>query len=205
MEKLLVVGADIEIIELVQEVNEYDIKGIVDSNIKGMYYNYPVIGDDDFIIKNKNKFADTKVIITLDDNLLKEHLYKKYKNAGYNFINLISKNSYVSPLSKIGEGTIIQIGVNIGPNVTLGNCVKVNVGANIMHDGIIEDFSTVAPNAVTLGYVYLGKSVFLGSNATVLPRVKIGDKTVIGAGSIVTRDLKSGKTYFGNPAREQIK
>ena len=49
--------------------------------------------------------------------------------------------------------------------------------------------------------VRIGRNVWIGGGAIILPGVSIGDGAVIGAGSIVTRDVPAGATAFGNPAR----
>jgi len=52
--------------------------------------------------------------------------------------------------------------------------------------------------AVGLG---IGNNVWIGANVTILPGVTIGDDTVIGAGSVVNRDIPSGVVAAGNPCR----
>ena len=47
----------------------------------------------------------------------------------------------------------------------------------------------------------IGRNVWIGGGAMILPGVTIGDNAVIGAGSVVTRDVPAGVTAFGNPAR----
>ena len=49
--------------------------------------------------------------------------------------------------------------------------------------------------------VVIGRNVWLGANVTVLPGVTIGDDSVIGAGSVVTRDIPVGVVAVGSPAR----
>ncbi len=49
--------------------------------------------------------------------------------------------------------------------------------------------------------VTIGRNVWIGGGALVLPGVTIGDDAVIGAGSVVTRDVGAGRTVIGNPAR----
>ena len=49
--------------------------------------------------------------------------------------------------------------------------------------------------------IYIGKNVWIGSNAAILPGVSIGDNTVIGAGSVVTRDIPANVVAVGNPCR----
>ena len=50
--------------------------------------------------------------------------------------------------------------------------------------------------------VTIGNDCWIGSNVTILPGVTIEDNVVVGAGSVVTKDLKSGAIYVGNPARK---
>ena len=47
----------------------------------------------------------------------------------------------------------------------------------------------------------MGKSVLIGANATILEKVSIGDGARIGAGAVVTKDVKQGETVVGVPAR----
>jgi maltose O-acetyltransferase len=49
--------------------------------------------------------------------------------------------------------------------------------------------------------VHIGRDVWIGGGAIILPGVTVGDEAVIGAGSVVTRDVAPGATVFGNPAR----
>ena len=52
-----------------------------------------------------------------------------------------------------------------------------------------------------LGASKIGKSVFIGSGAIVLPKVEVGDNCVIGAGAVVNRSIPSGHRVVGVPAR----
>ncbi|MNN96997.1 Maltose O-acetyltransferase [compost metagenome] len=49
--------------------------------------------------------------------------------------------------------------------------------------------------------IRIGRNVWIGGGAIVLPGVTIGDDAVVGAGSVVTRDVPAGATVVGNPAR----
>jgi maltose O-acetyltransferase len=49
--------------------------------------------------------------------------------------------------------------------------------------------------------VRIGSDVWIGGGAIILPGVTVGDGAVIGAGSVVTRDVEAGQTVTGNPAR----
>ena len=52
--------------------------------------------------------------------------------------------------------------------------------------------------------IHIGRNVWIGGGAIILPGVTVGDDAVIGAGSVVTRDVLSGATVVGNPARPRV-
>ena len=100
-------------------------------------------------------------------------------------------------MGSLSEETINSF---VSINCSIGRCVKINVGATVMHDVIIGDYVTVAPRAVILGRAKIGKNVFIGANATILPDVEIGDNSIIGAGAVVTKNIPGGVTARGVPA-----
>jgi acetyltransferase-like isoleucine patch superfamily enzyme len=70
-----------------------------------------------------------------------------------------------------------------------------------MHDNVIGNFTTIAPNAVLLGYVTTGECAYLGANSTILPNTKIGTEAIVGAGAVVTRDVPRSTIVKGVPAK----
>jgi acetyltransferase-like isoleucine patch superfamily enzyme len=63
------------------------------------------------------------------------------------------------------------------------------------------DWCTLSGHADITGKVSLGEAVFAGSHACVLPGLRVGDRAVVGAGTVVTRNVPAGSTMFGVPAR----
>ena len=57
------------------------------------------------------------------------------------------------------------------------------------------------PHSPWVTNTYIGKNCFIGVGATILPGVKIGDQVIIGASSVVTKDIPSNSVAVGNPAR----
>lgn len=92
-----------------------------------------------------------------------------------------------------------QAGLTV--DVTVGNFVTINRFSSAGHDVVIGDGCTLSCYCDVTGYARLGRGVFLGSHASVLPGVCIGDFAVIGAGSVVLRQVSPGKTVFGVPAK----
>ena len=108
---------------------------------------------------------------------------------------------------------------DFGKNIHLGKRVFINAGCRFQDQGgiTIGDDCLIGHNAViaTLQHdiapsrradllpspVIIGRNVWLGANVTVLPGVTIGDDAVIGAGSVVTKDIPARTVAVGSPAR----
>ena len=108
-----------------------------------------------------------------------------------------------------------------GRHVYMGDFVYANFNLTLVDDGhiYVGDYTMIGPNVTiaTAGHpilpelrekgyqynmeVHIGKNCWLGSGVVVLPGVTIGDNVVVGAGSIVTKDLPSNVVAVGNPCR----
>jgi acetyltransferase-like isoleucine patch superfamily enzyme len=112
-----------------------------------------------------------------------------------------------------------SIGVKIGNNVhfygltpgmfgsepwliTIGDNVHIVGGCNFVnHDGGVLILRKDFPNLEITKPIVIGSNVYIGINCTIMPGVNIGDNVIIGAGSVVTRDIPSGSVAVGVPAR----
>lgn len=83
----------------------------------------------------------------------------------------------------------------VGNNVLFGPNVTVSVGTHPIHP---ELRSKQAQYNIP---IHIGNNVWIGANSVILPGVNIGDNSVIGAGSIVTKDIPSNVIAVGNPCR----
>jgi len=84
--------------------------------------------------------------------------------------------------------------VHIGGNVTIASGARITAHSEPPHslrDAIPE----------TVQDTRIGNDVYIGADAIILPGVTVGDRSVIGAGSVVTKDLAGNGVWAGNPAR----
>lgn len=113
--------------------------------------------------------------------------------------------------SIVGPFTEIQNGVVVGSNCRIQShsfiCELVTIGRNcFIGHGVMfinDDWKKGTPahgNKSLWKETIIGNYVYIGSNATILP-VRICDHAVIGAGSVVTKDIEKPGFYAGNPAK----
>jgi acetyltransferase-like isoleucine patch superfamily enzyme len=97
----------------------------------------------------------------------------------------IANNVKVHTKVYIAQFTIIEDGVFLAPGVTL---------ANDLHPGCPDAAECMRGPTIQRG-------AQIGINATILPRIIIGERAVIGAGSVVTKNIPAGVVAYGNPAQ----
>jgi maltose O-acetyltransferase len=85
--------------------------------------------------------------------------------------------------------------------VTIGDKTQIGPGVQILTADHRRDAAERASGLELGRPIRIGRNVWIGGGAIILPGVTIGDNAVIGAGSVVTRDVPGGVTAFGNPAR----
>lgn len=129
----------------------------------------------------------------------------------------------VERFAAVGEGVVIRspFHCDYGFNIKIGAGAFLNFNCVILDvvEVVIGDMTQIGPGVQILTAdhprdptqraaglefgrpVHIGRNVWIGAGAIILPGVSIGDDAIIGAGSIVTGDVPAGATAFGNPAR----
>ncbi len=124
-----------------------------------------------------------------------------FRKTGFNTPKLIHSSAVVSTSALIGENSHILAGAVIAPMVKIGEACIVNTNASVDHECVLAAGVHIAPGTTLCGCVRVGENTLVGAGSVVLPRIKIGSNVVIGAGSVVTRDIPDSVIAFGSPAR----
>lgn len=120
----------------------------------------------------------------------------------------------VGAYAKLGARSVYGAGVHIEANVQMGDHCKVQRGVTL-YDGVIgEDYVFIGPNATTTNdrnprsfgawdkaQTILRVGCSIGANATVIAGHEVGELSLVGAGSVVSRSVPAGQIVLGNPAR----
>lgn len=121
------------------------------------------------------------------------------------------ENIYFEPPFHCEYGNHIEVGENFYANV---NCImldvgKITIGDNVLFGPNVSIYTAghpIHPESRNSGYEYgipvtIGSNVWIGGSCVILPGVSIGNNVVIGAGSVVTKDIPDNVCAAGNPCR----
>ncbi len=117
------------------------------------------------------------------------------------FATLVHPHAWLSPSAIVGEGAVVMAGAVVHARAVLGRHAVVNTGASVDHDARLGAFAQVAPGARLGGGACVDDGGFVGMQAVLLPRTRVGAWTMVGAGAVVTRDLPAHVVAVGVPAR----
>ena len=132
---------------------------------------------------------------------------EEYDELMHKIFPTMGENSIVNtPLTAI-RPHMVKIGKNV---VVMPGCLMMSAGGITIEDGalIAANVQLISNNhdlyerqIITCKPVHIGKNVWVGAGATILPGVTIGDNAVVGAASVVTKDVEQDTIVAGNPAR----
>lgn len=120
--------------------------------------------------------------------------------------------------TKIGKSCVIGQNCSIGPNVKIGNNCKIQNNVSVYEGVKIEDNVFCGPSCVFTNHInprafingrkefkktFVKKGATIGANATILCGNTIGKYAFIGAGTIITKNIKDYSLVYGNPAKLQ--
>lgn len=176
----------------------------------------------------KKRMMEGRIYPPGDEEIMAEQVVCMQKLWEYNQIQPKDMDKRFAKLqdmfAEIGEGSYIEPPLHAnfgGKHVHFGKNVYANYNLTMVDDShiYVGDNTMIGPNVTiaTAGHpidpalrdvqaqfnmeVHIGRNVWLGGGCVLLPGVSIGDNTVIGAGSIVTKDIPANVVAYGNPCR----
>lgn len=209
MKKIIIVGdgghAKV-VIDIIQEMNCYEIIGITSNNNINRFCGYPVLGNDD-ILSDYLKKGINNIALGIGgfkDNIHRTELYNKFSGLGFNIINAIHPNTVISKSVDIGNGVVVFPGVVLNAEVKIGNNVIIATGSTIDHETIIES-NTLVSAGVTIGAnALIGEGSLCALGSKIVSGVTIGKNCLVAAGAVVVNDIDDNSVVCGIPAKKRI-
>lgn len=145
----------------------------------------------------------THVVVAVGSSHNRAAVVARLTSAHLTFATLIHPSVACAPYQqlRIGPGCIISQGCILTTDITLGRHVLLNLACTVGHDAVLEDFCSLMPHANIGGEAHLEPEVYVGTNATVINQVRLGTRTILGAGAVAVRDLPPHCTAVGVPAQ----
>jgi len=178
--------------DLIQQIGDLEVKAFTANRehiLSDQFLNLPVYSIEE--IKQKINCEDHYFITAISYKNLnenRERIYRQLKEKNFKFTNIIHPSS-ICRFDKIGENNIIFELNNFQKGVSIGNnCIFWSFN-HIGHHSKIADNCFLSSHVVISGSVTLKENSFFGVNSSVRDNVSIGKKCVIGAGSLVLKDI----------------
>jgi sugar O-acyltransferase (sialic acid O-acetyltransferase NeuD family) len=180
--------------------SDWEVAGLLDANPEAFgtaEFPYPILGDP----ASWTPKDDEVFVAGLGDPAVRLRVCGDLKARGARFVTVVHPSVILALNVTIGEGCVLSPNVVVSANAVIENFVLVNIAASIGHDTRIGEGATVSCHCDVMGYAQIGRECFLGSHAAILPRKKVGDRAVVGAGSTVVRNVAAATTVMGVPAQ----
>lgn len=195
-----------ELHQLIEDLNAdgggWHAVGFLDDvaeHIGTQVHDLPVLGPRDWIDGRGAISVAVGVGATAARRLMVNELVRR--NSEIVFPTLVHPRAWVGNRIELGEGAVICAGSSLTTDLRVGRHVIMNVECTISHDTVVADFVTLAPGVNVAGAVRIGEGCDVGAGATVIQGIEIGEWTVLGAGSVVNRDIPPNVTAVGIPAK----
>ncbi|HNW46560.1 MAG TPA: acetyltransferase [Thermotogota bacterium] len=197
-------GLGREILYYTHQYNEihgkFVIEGFYDDGIEAgsIVDGYPVLGGLETL---KRKTAPTALVMGIADTKIKGRLMESLSDhPNISFPTIVHPTAFLAHTAKLQEGVVLAPFTFVSLNAVVGRGVFVNVGTQLGHDAIIRDYCSLMPSVNLSGGVVLEEGCYVGVGAKILQNITIGAWSVVGANSLVLRNVPSGVTAFGTPA-----
>ncbi len=191
--------------ELLDE--RFRIIGYFDNNpaVSADYHGIPCLGGQDQVDGWLAKRMDAKPHFIVSSGHTHGEarlaIHDELKSKGLKPITAVHLTAFVAEGARMGEGSMAFALSAVCADARIGRCCIINTRASIDHESVLEDGVTVAPGAIITGLVHVERHVDIYAGAIILPRLRIGEGAVIGAGAVVREHVPPRTMVAGNPAR----
>lgn len=160
----------------------------------------PVLGRIDAAADHE----DAQFVVCTGSGSSREAIVARLSQQGIGpdrYATVIGDGVRVPPGCEVGAGSILLAGSVLTADVVIGRHVVLMPNVVCTHDNRIADYATLCAGVALGGEVAVGPRAYVGMNASVRQRVRIGPDATLGMGAVLLADLPAGSTWAGNPAR----
>jgi acetyltransferase EpsM len=187
---------------IIKAENKYKLLAICDDKYKTLFFHEDIFfGPIDAIVENLKIMDNVYFCIAVGSPEQRKNLVDRLKLLESKYANIIHPTALIDPTAIIDNGVILGPNTIIGVKAHIHSYVCILTGASVEHHTAVDYYSTVAPGATLCGGVSIGMLCYIGANATIIQYKNIGAQTIIGAHSLVLKDIPPCVTCYGVPAK----
>ena len=159
-----------------------------------------VLGNGQWLIRHA---ADGQVAVALGigDNFFRRAVAEKCNIANIQILSAVHPSASVASSANLSPGVVVMAHAVVNSDAQIGFGAIINTGAIVEHDCSVGSFTHLSPRATLGGNVRIADMAWLGIGSIVLPGIKIGTGSIVGAGATVIRDVGDWVVVAGTPAR----
>jgi sugar O-acyltransferase (sialic acid O-acetyltransferase NeuD family) len=171
---------------------------LVGTYIKGIR----VVGSEDLLETEEWKHKVSNVYCPIGNNPLRRKILSRVKELGYNTPYFIHPSACIADNVSIAEGVYVLPQTVIMPFTKIDKYCMISMNAKIAHHSILEEGCFISTGVNFGANIHALKDAYMGIGSLIMTGVKIvGENSLIGAGSIVIRDVPDNAVMVGNPAK----
>ncbi len=192
------------VIDALEAEGSYSIQGLLDPHLAegAEIFGYKVLGGDDVLEAWRGRAVQILITVgQLKNATTRRGLREKTLALGFEFATVISPKALVSERATVGPGTVVLPGAVVNAGARIGCNVILNSQSLVEHDAVIGDDTHIATGAIVNGTCRVGDRCLIGSGAVLLQGVSVASDCVVGALSLVRKNLDQPGIYAGNPLR----
>ncbi len=208
MKKIFIIGSSGHakvVIDIIEKEGKHEIIGLLsrDQAAGEFVYGYEILGKEADLPEILKAHPAEGFIIAVGDNATRAKVANFFaeNHPQLEAVSAIHPSAILGKDVKIGAGTVVMAGAVINPSTRIGEHCIINTHASIDHDNIVGNFASLAPGVTTGGDCEIGEFCAIGIGATLLHGIQIGNQTVIGANSLVNKNIPPFSVAYGLPAK----
>lgn len=193
-----------ETVDIAERINEAaprwsGIAFIDDNREPGTHYGFPLYRLESALGIWGSE--DCEVVVAVGEPAVRSRLFGALRARGLKLATLVDPTAVISPSASLGEGVIVTSYCSVASSAVVSDNVVLNAKSIVGHD-VRVGVDTVVSSMVNIGGACtIGACSYLGMAAQIKQGLSIGNRTIIGMGSMVHDSVGDDLIAIGNPAR----
>ncbi|CAF3032187.1 unnamed protein product, partial [Rotaria sp. Silwood2] len=207
-------GVVLDLIEVINAIQpKYVVDGFYDDNRTHSKLSIPYLGTIEQLVQqfiDNSAVLKASFVVCIGDNIAREYIVERVSKSLHDeekaeWATLIHPFSSISRSAFVLQGSVVCAGAVIGPNAKVGMHTIINTHASVDHDCSVGNYVHIAPGVHLCGGVSIGDLTLVGVGCQIIPKICIGKKCIIGAGTTVLANVTDMNKAVGivKPAKKR--